>query len=65
MTAHLVCCECGAPVTSTYARYQLEQFEYISQAEGHGRIVTVDAAVACSTRCLRTYLESIEREAST
>lgn len=52
----LACCSCGAPIRGTYARFQLEQFDLISQAEGHGRILTIDAAVACSTNCLATYL---------
>jgi hypothetical protein len=36
--------------------FHLEHFDLVSQAEAHGRIVTVDAAVACSTNCLATYL---------
>lgn len=54
----LVCCDCGIGIGRTYARFQLEQFDLISQAEGHGRILTVDAALACSVSCLVRYLKT-------
>jgi hypothetical protein len=52
------CAWCGAKITGTIVRYQLEQFDLISHAEAHGRWLPTDAAVTCSTNCLSRYLEA-------
>lgn len=52
----MVCCTCGSQIRDNIVRMTLEHHEIISQAEAHGRFVTVDAAVACSILCLSRYL---------
>lgn len=53
----MCCCTCGAPLGRHTCTYKLETHEIVCQATGAGRLVTVDAAVACSTNCLSEYLD--------
>lgn len=52
----MCCCECGAPIGAISATYRLDQHELICHATGASRLVAIDAAVACSARCLARYL---------
>ena len=64
VTTHMVCASCGANIGRNIVRCQVEFYDLISHETGHGRIITVDAAVACSTRCMAAYLEEFERGGS-
>jgi len=54
--SRILCQSCKAPLNQSIIRYTCEHFEIVSQAEGHGRYVTLRAAVTCSDHCLAQIL---------
>lgn len=59
--SRIVCASCGATTGRNIVRMSLEFYDLISHETGHARVITVDAAVACSTRCMATYLTEFEK----
>ena len=56
------CCECGARLGRHTASFKFETHETVCQATGAGRLLTVDAALACSMACMAKYLGQYVRD---